>query len=263
MYTRTPDEGHPAKRSDAQVYVESSPRWVRVEFNGETIADSMETLLLWDSRGIPLYYFPREDVNIEALQPSDKVANYPGVGKTTHWHVEVGDRLAEDAARAHPQAEGHPELADYLTFQWSAMDAWYEEDERIRAHPRDPYKRVDVVPSTRHIRVELDGVTLAESERPFLLFETGLPTRYYLPRQDVNMDLLRATDKHTHCPYKGQASYYTVELGDQIYENLVWTYPDPLPECPRIAGLISFYNEKVDLYIDGQLLGENKQPALA
>lgn len=261
MVTKTQDKGHPARRAESQLYAEPSPRWVRVEFNDAYVADTRRALLVWDTRGIPLYYFPREDVRLDLLQESDKVARYPSQGETVHWHVKVVDRIAEDAASAHPDPpEELAELSDYLTFKWSAMDAWYEEEERIYVHPRDPYKRVDVLPSSRHVKVELDGVTLADSHRPHLLFETGLPTRYYLPRQDVRMDLLEATDKHTRCPYKGKASYYSLHLDGDVHANLVWTYPDPIPECPKIEGLLSFYNEKVDLIVDGERLPRPESP---
>lgn len=255
MVTKTPAKGHPTERSDADIYVEPSPRWVRVEFNDTYIADSKRTVLVWDTRGIPMYYFPREDVRMNLLKESDKIANYPGQGKTMHWDLVVGDRTAEDAVRAHPEPpQSHDEIKEFVTFQWSAMDAWYEEEERIYVHPRDPYKRVDVLPSSRHIKIVLDGVTLAESDRPHLLFETGLPTRYYIPPEDVEMDLLESTDKHTRCPYKGKASYYSIRLGDELYENYVWTYPDPIEECPKIEGLLAFYNEKVDIVLDGELM---------
>ncbi len=255
MLAKTPARGHPAERTASEVYAEPSPRWVRVEFNDTYIANSKRPLLVWDTRGIPLYYFPREDVRMDLLEESDKVATFPGQGKTVHWNVVVGERTAENAARAHPEPpENVPELAEYITFQWSAMDAWYEEEERIHVHPRDPYKRVDIRPSSRHVKVELDGVTLAESDRPYLLFETGLPTRYYLPPEDVRTELLEPSDKHTRCPYKGKASYYSLHLNDEVYEDFVWTYPDPLPESPQIEGLLCFYNERVDLTVDGELL---------
>ena len=131
------------------------------------------------------------------------------------------------------------------------MEHWFEEDEEVFVHPRDPYSRVDTLPSTRHIRVEVDGVTVADSKRPYLLFETGLPTRYYIPPEDVKMDLLQPTDSHTRCPYKGVASYWSVQVGDNIYKDIVWSYPDPIPESPKLEGLLSFYNEKVDIFVDG------------
>jgi uncharacterized protein (DUF427 family) len=133
------------------------------------------------------------------------------------------------------------------------MDEWLEEDEPVYVHPRNPYTRVDILASSRHIRVELDGQRLAESRSPHILFETGLPPRYYLPLSDVQMRLLRPSDLQTHCPYKGTANYWSVEIDGTTYENLVWIYRTPLPESQKIAGYACFYNEKVDLYVDGVL----------
>jgi uncharacterized protein (DUF427 family) len=131
------------------------------------------------------------------------------------------------------------------------MDAWFEEDEEVFTHPRDPYTRVDILASSRHLRVEVDGTAIAESPSPRLLFETGLPVRFYLPKPHVRMDLLQLGETVTHCPYKGRAQSWSVRVGDRTYENYAWSYPTPLPESQRIAGLIAFYDEKVDLFLDG------------
>ena len=120
-------------------------------------------------------------------------------------------------------------------------------------HPRDPYHRVDTIPSSRHVRVEVDEVTVAETTRPFLLFETGLPTRYYIAPEDVKMELLEATNTHTVCPYKGTASYWSVKTEASVRNDIVWSYPEPIAEIPKIKGLMSFYNEKVNIYVDGEL----------
>jgi uncharacterized protein (DUF427 family) len=159
----------------------------------------------------------------------------------------------EEAPRGALRYDESPleELRDAIRLEWGAMDAWFEEDEQVFTHPRDPYTRVDILPSSRHVRVEVDGVTIAESTKPTLLFETGLPARYYLPRTHVRMDLLEATDTVSHCPYKGQAEYWHVRAGDAVHADLAWSYPTPLPESQKIAGLIAFYNEKVDLHVDG------------
>lgn len=133
------------------------------------------------------------------------------------------------------------------------MDAWFEEDEEVFTHPRDPYTRLDILPSSRHVRVEVDGMTIAESTSPRLLFETGLPVRYYLPKTHVRMDLLTASDTESHCPYKGQAEWWSVRVGDTVREDLAWSYRTPLPESQKISGLVAFYDEKVDIYIDGVL----------
>jgi uncharacterized protein (DUF427 family) len=234
------------------VRIEPSPRWVRVVFNGVTVADSKRPLLVWE-RHLPTYYFPREDVRGDLLAEAGQ-RHDPGVGRAALFTLRVGERTAERAARAREElaADGHS-LAGYLTFDWSAMDAWYEEDDEIFVHPRDPHHRVDVLHSSRHVRVVALGETVADTRRPSLLFETGLPTRYYIPRADVRMDLLVPSDAHTQCPYKGIASYYSIRVGDRLARDLAWTYRFPIPECPRIEDLVCFYNEQVDaIVVDGE-----------
>jgi uncharacterized protein (DUF427 family) len=132
------------------------------------------------------------------------------------------------------------------------MDAWYEEEEQVFVHPRDPYHRVDVLESSRHVRVKVAGEVVAETERPMVLFETGLPPRYYMPPEDVHEKVLVASEKTTQCPYKGTASYYSVEAGGERVEDLVWYYPEPIPEAAKIEGLLCFFNERVDLEVDGE-----------
>jgi uncharacterized protein (DUF427 family) len=133
------------------------------------------------------------------------------------------------------------------------MDAWFEEDEEVFTHPRDPYTRVDILPSSRHVRVEIDGVTVAESTKPTLLFETGLPVRYYLPKTDVRMDLLTPTQTASHCPYKGRTEYWSYGARQTPGDDVAWSYRTPLPESQKIAGLVCFYPERTDLYVDGDL----------
>ena len=170
------------------------------------------------------------------------------------WTLGVGERIARNAAWSYP--DPGPERAaprDHLAFYWNVMDAWYEEDDEVFVHPRDRYSRVDVLHSSRHVRIELDGQVLAESTRPRLLFESGLPTRYYLPKQDVRMDPLQPSVTTTRCPYKGVAVYWSLRLGDTLLDDIVWSYPLPIPECPKIENLLSFHNETVDTFVDGEL----------
>jgi len=143
-------------------------------------------------------------------------------------------------------------IKDFVAFYWNRVDAWYEEDEEIFVHPRDPYKRVDVLDSTRSVQVVVGGQVVAETRRARFLFETRLPTRYYIPPEDVRMDLLVPSETVTRCPYKGQARYYSVKIGDKVFSDLVWTYPDPIPECPKIKAYLCFFNEQVDeIRVDG------------
>jgi uncharacterized protein (DUF427 family) len=170
---------------------------------------------------------------------------------TMHWRSTTGSRVVDNLAWTYAEPSGDlAPLQAHIAFYWNAIDAWYEEDEEVFVHPRDPYSRVDTVHSSRHVRVEVDGQVIAETHRPVLLFETGLPTRYYIPKLDVRMDLLESTTTVTHCPYKGAAAYWSLRVGDKTYRDFVWSYPQPIPEIPKIENLLCFYNEKVDLYVD-------------
>jgi uncharacterized protein (DUF427 family) len=221
---------------------EPSPRWVRALFDGVAVGDSKRMMLLYKPGKLPLYCFPDDDVKTDLLSPS---SHKPG-----YFDLRAGGRTAENAAWRYDA----PELEGYVAFDWNSMDNWFEEDDEIFVHPRDPYKRIDVLRSSRHVRVVLGGETIADSRRPSLLFETHLPTRYYIPRGDVRMDLLTPTDTHTRCPYKGVASYWSASINGQTFQDVVWTYPVPIPECPKIEQLLCFFNERVDgIYVDGEL----------
>ncbi len=231
--------------------LEPSPRWVRVRFGGETVADSKRVMLLREPGQVPVYYFPRADVRADCLVPVEHGAPCPDQRGAVCWTVRVGDRLAEHAVWE--RADGRPALRDHVAFEWVKMDAWFEEDDEVYVHARDPYKRVDVLHSSRHVRVVVAGEVVAETRRPWLLFETGLPTRYYLPKADVSMDRLVPTETETRCPYKGVATYYAVRAGSTVVRDLAWCYRHPIPECSKIENLVCFFNERVDLYVDGEL----------
>lgn len=234
--------------------IERTDRRVRVFFGGDVVADSKRVLLVWEERRLPVYYFPIEDVRMDLLRPARNTADGIKDAEKLRWDVEAGGRKAENAAWGYREPDDErAALRGHIAFYWSRMDAWYEEDDEVFVHPRDPYHRVDVLNSSRHVRVVVEGQVIAETDRPRLLFETGLPTRYYIPKLDVRMDLLEATDSVTACPYKGQACYWSVRASDQVVKDLVWSYPTTIAECPKIEGLLSFYNEKVDLYVDGEL----------
>jgi uncharacterized protein (DUF427 family) len=238
---------------DHALYLEESPKRVRVVLDGETVADSRRAKLMHEAGLLPVYYFPREDVRMELLEESDHTTHCPFKGDASYWSVRVGERLVENAVWGYPEPiDSCPPIAGLAAFYWNKMDEWYEEDEQVFVHPKDPYHRVDVLESSRHVKVKVGGEVVAETERPMILFETGLPPRYYIPPEDVREDVLVESEKTTQCPYKGAASYYSVEAGDGRVEDLVWYYPEPLPEVGKIEGLLCFFNEKVDLEVDGE-----------
>lgn len=224
--------------------VKSEParRRVRTYFNGVAVADSVETLLVMRARHMPVYYFPVSDVRMDLLQDSGRTASE---GKAL-LDLSVGGKDARGAAWISPDLPGH------VAFYWKTMEAWFEEDEEVYVHPRDPYHRVDVLHSCRNVRVEVLGVTVAESSRPCLLLETNLPPRWYLPKQDVRLDLLVHSSTTSQCPYKGRASYYSVRSGGQLIHDIAWSYRFPVPECPKIENMICFFDEQVDaVFVDG------------
>jgi uncharacterized protein (DUF427 family) len=228
---------------------------VRVYFGHQLLADSSEALIVRESGQIPVYYFPKTHVQMELVTAGGENTRRSSKGKLTRWSPQVGEMVAQEAAWGYVQPEpDYADLVDYVAFEWDAMDAWFEEDEQVFVHARDPYKRIDVLHSSRHVQVVVGGQTAADTHRPVLLFETGLPIRYYIPKLDVRMDLLLSSDTVTRCPYKGEASYYTVQAGEKQYVDLVWYYRYPLPEVGKIENLLCFYNERVDaLYVDGEL----------
>ncbi len=238
----------PRLRGGGALYLEPSPKRVRVELGGEVIADSVRAMLLHESGHQPVYYFPAEDVRSEVLEPSDRHTRCPRKGVASYYDVRVGDRVEEGLAWFYPSVldGGPPGLAGMIAFYFRRIDRWLEEDEEIRGHPRDPYHRIDIRASSREVRVSLGGVVLAESARTMALFETGLPVRWYLPSEDVKA-LLRPSETATHCPYKGDASYFDVD--DE--KDLVWRYEEPMPAALPIKGLLCFFNERVDMEVDG------------
>jgi uncharacterized protein (DUF427 family) len=233
-----------------QVHTEPSAKRVRAYLGGEVVADTIHPVLVWEVPYYPAYYFPVADVRADLLEPDGGTAHSPSRGDGQTYTVTAGGKQSPGAAVRYADSP-IPELRDLIRLDWDAMDAWFEEDEEVFTHPRDPHTRIDILPSSRHVRIEVDGVTVAESSNPTLLFETGLPVRYYLPKTHVRLDLLTHTDSESHCPYKGQAEYWSVRTGDTVHEDIAWSYPTPLPESLGVAGHIAFYDEKVDVFVDG------------
>jgi uncharacterized protein (DUF427 family) len=230
------------------LYLEPSPRRVRGISGGETVVDSTDVALLHETGYLPVWYFPRSDVRFDLLEATDHTTHCPFKGDAVYWTIRAGSRIAENKVWGYPQILPEtPEITDRVAFYWDAVDHWYEEDEEVFVHPRDPYHRVDIVRSSRSVRISLDGVVLAESIQPMAVFETGLPTRWYLPKDDLR-EAVERSPKITACPYKGTASYWNVGG----HENIAWSYESPIPVAAALRGLVAFYDEIVDLDIDGE-----------
>jgi uncharacterized protein (DUF427 family) len=231
-------------------HVEPVPRRIRAILAGEVVIDTIRARYVWEAPNYPQYYIPVADVNPLVLV--DEQATAEGRNGTVQlFGLRVGDTdrpssvriLSQDAPRG---------LARTARFDWHALDSWFEEDEQVFVHPRDPYTRVDALRSTRHVRVEAGGAVLAESSSPVMVFETGLPTRYYLNRTEVHFQHLIATDTVSACPYKGRTTgYWRLRAGDATHRDVAWVYDFPTHQLLPIAGLIAFYNERVDISVDG------------
>jgi uncharacterized protein (DUF427 family) len=240
--------------TEHRVWTEPNERRVRVFVAGEAVADSSRTIYLFETGHLPVYYFPRADVRSDLLEPTDHGTHCPYKGDASYYTVVVGDRRVENAIWGYPDPLASiPQIADYVAFYWDKADAWFEEDDEVFRHARDPYHRVDVLQSSRHVQVRIGDVIVADSRRPRLLFETGLPVRYYVPKLDVRQDLLVPTPTRTRCPYKGEAVYWSVQVGADRLEDIAWSYPAPIPEAPKIENLVAFFDEKVDVVVDGVL----------
>jgi uncharacterized protein (DUF427 family) len=231
--------------------VEPAPRRVRATLAGRTVFDTVRARYVWECANYPQYYIPIADIVGDFLVDELHEQRRPQ-GTARQHGLKVGDVDKPRAARVFG-ADALAGLEGHVRFEWDAFDAWYEEDERIYVHPRNPYVRVDALRSTRRVRVELDGVVLAESDSPVMVFETGLPTRYYLNRTDVDFSHLVPTETVTECPYKGTASqYWSIRLSDgTLHPDLAWSYEFPTRQLLPITGMIAFYNEKVDHVLDG------------
>jgi uncharacterized protein (DUF427 family) len=251
------------------VQTELSPKWIRVTFGGEIIADSRRVLMVFEQRRTPVYYFPQQDVRMDRLSATSTNTHNDRIGDASYFTVKAGSKTVEDAAWHYPQPHASdpnltttPDLRGYVAFKWDAMDGWYEEGEEVFVHPRDPYHRVDVLQSPRPVKVVLGGVTVAESARSVFLFETNFPARYYLPKADVRLDLLRPSDTITRCPYKGEARYYSVAVGDKIFKDVVWYYRYPTTDASKIANNLAFYTEQTDATsVDGKELPKPQRAA--
>lgn len=233
-----------------------SPKRVRAFFGGAPVVDSVRAHL-FRGGGPPVYYFPKDDVRQDLAAPNGR-AESNARGTMALYDVCAGGRVVEDAAWEYVETAGGVDfLKGMVSLRWGAMDAWFEENEEVYVHARDPFKRIDAVRSSRHVEVIAGGETVAASREPVILLEPGHPVRFYLPKADVRMDLLRPSETVSRCPYKGEARYYSLEVGGAFVEDAAWCYRYPAPEASKAAGLLCFFNERVDaLRVDGEELAK-------
>jgi uncharacterized protein (DUF427 family) len=240
-------------------HVEPVPRRVRAMLGSVTILDTTSAHYVWEVPSYPAYYVPLADVLPDVLV-SEGHTQHSALGKVEIHGLRLGDTSRARAAKVVTDS-AVAGLAGTVRFDWAAFDAWFEEDEQVFVHPRNPYVRVDALRSTRRVRVELEGVLLADSTSPVMVFETGLPTRYYLNRTDIDFGHLFASDTVTACPYKGTTTgYWSVQVGDNLHRDLAWAYDFPTRQLLPIAGLVAFYNERVDIDLGGQRLERPSTP---
>jgi uncharacterized protein (DUF427 family) len=231
-------------------HVEPVPRRIRAVLAGQTVVDTTAARYVWEWPNFPQYYVPLADVAPDVLIDEQEIKETPR-GDAKRYGLRVGNIVRTEAALVLGAAKIDG-LDDTVRFEWSAFDAWFEEDEQVFVHPRSPYSRVDAIRSTRTVRVESHGVVLAESSSPVMCFETGLPTRYYLNRTDVDFTQLVPADTETACPYKGVTSgYWSSVIAGRTHPDIAWAYDFPTLELAPIAGLLAFYNEKLDIFLDG------------
>ena len=232
----------------------TSPKRLRVFFGGAPVVDSTRANL-FRGGGPPVYYFSKDDVQQGALAATARTETNAR-GTMALFDVRVGERIAEGAAWEYTEpADDVPFLAGMLAFRWNAMDAWYEEEEEVFVHAKDPFKRIETLRSNRRVEVYAAGGKVADSSSSVVLIEPGHPLRYYLPKMDVRMDLLRPTPTESRCPYKGKANYYSVETESGLLEDAAWCYKYPTTETAAVAGMVCFFNERVDaISVDGEEL---------
>ena len=245
----------PDPATGAVLYFDPVPYRLRGFFAGETVFDTLHAKLLYETAHLPVYYVPEGDLHHELLEPSETRTHCPHKGDASYRAIRVGDRLEPDAVWTYREPIAPAAfLAGHAAFYWGKLDEWFVEDEQVLGHPRDPYHRIDTYRTTRPVRVSLDGETLAESTQAVALFESGLPPRFYLPTEDVRMELLEPSETKTRCAYKGVASYWHVRIGDTRHDDLAWTYEEPDGEGRPIRGLICFFNERIELEVGDQAL---------
>jgi len=229
------------------------PRRVRAVLDGEAVFDTRRGRLLHETGYQPILYVPEDDFRSELLKDSEHTTHCPYKGDAAYRSIHVGDRVAENAVWSYPAPIASAAwLRGYAAVRWDLMDAWFEEDEQVFQHMRDPYHRVDVRDSSRHVRVLAGAELVAETHRPKILFETGFRPRYYIPPEDARRDLLEPSATRTICPYKGFASYWTLRVDGQVIEDGAFSYEHPFEETSKAPGHLCFLAEGLDVEVDGE-----------
>lgn len=231
------------------------PRRVRAVFASETVIDTRAGKLLHESAILPVLYVPDGDIRGDLLHATEHHTHCPFKGDAAYWSVGSGEAVADNAVWAYPEPLAEAEwLRGYKAFTWEAMDAWYDEDEQVQGHLRDPYHRIDVRRTSRRVRVLHDGDVIAESDRTVVLSETGLPNRYYLPPDDVARQRLEPSDTTAVCPYKGTSSYWSLRSvdGEDVVADVAWSYPDPLENALKAKGHLCFLHDELVTEVDGE-----------
>ncbi len=256
-FSSGPLAGHPPETVNYRIegpahrlLMHEFPRRVRARFGGETVADTTRAVLLHETGIAPQVYVPLDDIRADLITPTEHHTFCPFKGTASYWTVTAGGQVAENAIWAYPEPVDEATwLRGYAGFYWGAMDEWYDEDERVEGHFRDPYHRVDVRRSSRPVRVLLGDTVLAETASPLLLSETGLPNRFYIPAADVRQDLLEPSGTHTYCPYKGTASYWTVNADGRKLADAVWSYPQAEGDSAAVTGYQSFLHDDLTIEV--------------
>ncbi len=234
---------------NGRVAVEPVLKRIRVRFEGEVIADTTNAVLLLERDHLPVYYVPSADIRGEFLEPVETVSFCPWKGTARYWDVVVGERRSANAVWSYPdEYENALDLRQYAAFYWNRVDEWYEEDERVTVHPRDPYVRVDVLRSSRHVTASIDDTVLADSRDTRILFETGQPPRFFFPRIGVATGELTGSDTDTASPYLGTARHLAYRTGDGELRDVAWFYVEPTPEAAGLMELVTFDPELVTIH---------------
>lgn len=231
------------------------PRRIRALLGDQVVVDSTRANLLHESNLLPQLYFPRSDIRIDLLETSRRRTHCVFKGDAAYESVRVGEQFAENAVWTYPNPTiSTAWLTGHSAIHWDSMDAWFDEDEEVFGHIRDPYHRIDIRRTSRHVRIDVGDTIVASSRRALLLSETGLPNRFYLPPADIHAEYLIPSAKHTVCAYKGNASYRTLHINGTVIRNAAWFYPEPLQDARQIANHLCFFADGVHIWVDAKLL---------